>query len=440
MREKGIGLALLSVCFVGLIVALGWVEAGRQADSEVGFSPLNNRSVVDALVPITSQGAHGAAALATFTCDVIGTLDCTTGCELVWPTEEGKPTCDTCDEAALDCHPPDEPGTAWDTGVLYTLIAAATCGGHTCEITCYHPTFFCELTVDGPTCAGSTCEGETCSLAKCDVYDYGDAPEMSEVVAGAQYETTNDAGGARHMIDGVFYLGAKEDAEVDGRPTDLADGDDAEAFQIGDDEDGVWFPTTFNPGRKATVIVSASLPGTLFAWVDYDLTGGWREETDSAFPDGVELLSAYNWVVIDVPETAVASPASYARFRFADSGKLAQSGTAENGEVEDYRVPILNSLRAWVIVDRLLYAPGDSVAVGFYVSETAQVTLICHRTDGMQTFLSTTTAEAGRHTFPEQGGGVTAELPAGTATIEMIATSLLSGATVWLTTPYVVTP
>ncbi|MEN6369925.1 MAG: GEVED domain-containing protein, partial [Thermotogota bacterium] len=253
-------------------------------------------------------------------------------------------------------------------------------------------------------------------------------------------ETTNDVCGARHMIDGVFYLGAKEDGEADGRPTDLADGDDGEAFQSGDDEDGVWFPTTFNAGRKATVVISNSLPGTLFAWVDYDLSGSWREETDNVFPEGTQLLSAYNWVVIDVPEIAAASPGSYARFRFVESGKVAQSGTAENGEVEDYRVPVLDSFRAWVIVDKLLYSPGDPVAVGFYVNETAQVTLICHRPDGTQRFLLTTTAEAGRHTLPERGDVVTAELPTGTTTIEMIATSLLSGATAWLTTPYVVSP
>lgn len=73
------------------------------------------------------------------------------------------------------------------------------------------------------------------------------------------------------------------------------------------------------------------------------------------------------------------------------------------------------------------------------MNETSQVTLVCHRPDGTQRLLSTTTAEVGCHTFPEpHEEGLVAELLEGTGTIEMIATSLLSGATVSLTTPYVI--
>lgn len=81
-------------------------------------------------------------------------------------------------------------------------------------------------------------------------------------------------------------------------------------------------------------------------WLDYDLSRSWQEDADNAFPEGTQLLSAFNWVVIDIPEIAVAAPSSYARFRFTESEKVGDSGLAENGEVEDYRVPISASFRA----------------------------------------------------------------------------------------------
>ncbi|MEN6368589.1 MAG: hypothetical protein ABFD77_02700, partial [Thermotogota bacterium] len=87
MRRKGFLLALLSMAVLGLGAATGWVEDQR-ADVEVGWSPLYERRVTDALVPVTSQEARGAAAFATFTCDIIDTLacppetsDCTTDCQ-----------------------------------------------------------------------------------------------------------------------------------------------------------------------------------------------------------------------------------------------------------------------------------------------------------------------------------------------------------------------
>ncbi|MEE8594155.1 MAG: hypothetical protein V3T03_08520, partial [Candidatus Bipolaricaulota bacterium] len=75
--------------------------------------------------------------------------------------------------------------------------------------------------------------------------------------------------------------------------------------------------------------------------------------------------------------------------------------------------------------------------VTFFVSDVAQVTLIQHRSDGTTEVLSSSTFEPGRHTFPGYGAGrIPVEPPFGIDTIELIATSLRSGSTVWLTTPY----
>jgi hypothetical protein len=312
----------------------------------------------------------------------------------------------------------------------------ATCDQFTCycptstELTCERPT------CDGPTCAGPTCEGDTCFQKDCDVFDFGDAYRVPGVLKDVQFPTRKKQDGARHSIDGVYFLGGREDPESDGQPTDLADGDDGEAYQKDDDEDGVWFPTTLNPGRKATVIVRASQAGTLLAWLDCTADGNWGFAVDAILGDGIETGPGFEWVAVELPKTASAAPRSFARFRFASVGKLSAAGEADDGEVEDYRVVIPATFRAWVMPDGIHYAAGDPVKLSVYLNETAQVTVIVHRPDGTQKALVTTTAEAGVHLFPEQGETYRAELPAGTTTIEVVATSLKSGVTVWLTTPY----
>jgi hypothetical protein len=240
------------------------------------------------------------------------------------------------------------------------------------------------------------------------------------------------------VIDGVYFLGNREDPEWDGQPTDLADGDDGEAYGKGDDEDGVWFPTTLNRDAKATVIVRASQPGNLFAWVDYAGDGSWGygEAPDRVFANGVPVGPAYNWIAVDVPAQASYTARSFARFRYVESGKAEVGGQVETGEVEDYSVVLAGTFRAWVMTDKIRYAPGEAVRIATYLNEPSQITAILHRPDGTQKALFATTAEVGRHVFPKDGDGFPAALPLGTCTIEVIATSLKSGMTAWLTTPY----
>jgi len=158
-----------------------------------------------------------------------------------------------------------------------------------------------------------------------------------------------------------------------------------------------------------------------------------------AFPEGTDLKAGFNWIVLAVPDYAVGAPLSYARFRFTESEKVLPHGEAEGGEVEDYRVPISGKYRAWVMTDRVAYGAGDPLSIEFYVSEVSQVTLVRHRADGGSDVLWTSTVEVGRHRYPALGS-IAAVPPTGTSTVEMVAASLQSGATVWLTTPYLVTP
>ncbi|MHB8120129.1 MAG: SdrD B-like domain-containing protein, partial [Methanothrix sp.] len=155
--------------------------------------------------------------------------------------------------------------------------------------------------------------------------DYGDAPDS----AG----TTRAHNGPRHFLLGP-HLGSLIDYEPNGRPTVGANGDDT-AGQ--DDEDGVTFFDLI-AGQSATFNVTASAPGILQAWMDFNGDGAFdnsaeRIATDQSLTAGEHSLS------FTVP-TGAASGYTYARLRFSSSSGLSPLGPAADGEVEDYRVEI----------------------------------------------------------------------------------------------------
>jgi len=267
------------------------------------------------------------------------------------------------------------------------------------------------------------------------MWDFGDAPDDPH--APFNYWTLLDDNGARHEIDGVYFLGMREDPERDGLPNELADGDDDPAWSRHDDEDGVWFATTLVPGQPAVAIVEASREGYLNAWVDLDESGSWLGENDKLFDEPELMDHGFNWIWFTVPEDLDHDIVTYARFRF-EGGHVGPHGETNRGEVEDYRVVVTPDLQAWILTNEVYYTPGEEIEVTFFISDIAQVTLIRHRTDGTTEVLSSGTFEPGRHTFP--GGFGDRGIPVGPSfgidTIEMVATSLRSGSTAWLTTPY----
>lgn len=159
--------------------------------------------------------------------------------------------------------------------------------------------------------------------------DYGDAP--------GPYPTLEADDGARHIHLPGFYLGAGADVELDGLPSPLADGDD---LDDGDDEDGVFFEGgPLAPGDPAyPVRVTASLPGLLDAWIDFNRDGDWDDAGEQIFASAV-LQSGANGIGFPVPVSAVTGT-TYARFRFSTFGGLTYEGLAIDGEVEDYQVTI----------------------------------------------------------------------------------------------------
>ncbi|MCF8236409.1 MAG: glycoside hydrolase [Bacteroidales bacterium] len=162
-------------------------------------------------------------------------------------------------------------------------------------------------------------------------YDWGDAPEPD-------YPTKSLEHGAAHKLEAGVYLGQFVDAEPDGIPDPLAEGDDQ--YDIAD-EDGVIFPDDLYQGMTDTLIVSASAAGYLNAWIDFNANGDWSDSGDKIFNDE-EVAAGENKLYISIPENAV-TDTTYARFRLTTYQGIDFTGKAEDGEVEDYMMIITES-------------------------------------------------------------------------------------------------
>ncbi len=205
------------------------------------------------------------------------------------------------------------------------------------------------------------------------VYDYGDLPDS--------YQTTIP-GGARHMVTYLtnLYLGAGVDVEENGVPSALADGDDLAGT---DDEDGMLMLGRWTPGAaggtvQATVGKGA---GWLLGFIDFNRDGDFADGGDMAVNQAVATnggpgLDGVYAIPVTVPAGSLSTTNStvlYARFRLFPSApflpQLAYAGTADNGEVEDYRW-ILHVIRGTVYADADVtstFSGGDTTIPGTVV-------------------------------------------------------------------------
>ncbi len=163
----------------------------------------------------------------------------------------------------------------------------------------------------------------------CILRDFGDAPDPS-------YPTLAACDGARHGLGGALHLGAAVDGELDGQPLPGASGDDGSDL---DDGDGVALPASMLAGSGASVAVTASASGLLNGWIDFDADGDWLDAGEQVFTD-VALAAGVNPLQIPVPLAATPGT-TFARFRFDSGGGLEPTGSAADGEVEDYLVTLV---------------------------------------------------------------------------------------------------
>lgn len=157
-----------------------------------------------------------------------------------------------------------------------------------------------------------------------DAYDFGDAPLCC-----------TGALAPRHIIVPGVHLGATVDGEPARFVGEAADGDDLAGA---DDEDGVRFLTPFVAGLSATIEVTASHAGTLWACFTFRQNGGCEVFPRTAVNAGVNIL---RFPVSASAEPTWADSRAYARFRFSTATVIEAHGVAFDGEIEDYPIEIL---------------------------------------------------------------------------------------------------
>ena len=200
-----------------------------------------------------------------------------------------------------------------------------------------------------------------------DQLDFGDAPDIPGT--GFNYPTLLSNNGARHVMYINIRLGALIDAETNGQPNMTATGDN---INLTNDEDGVAFLGTMYVGKPANINVTASVPGYLNAWMDFNKNGSWADAGDQIFTNK-PLTAGLNALTFNIPATAIFGK-TYLRFRFNTIGGLSYTGLATNGEVEDYQQqtcpywsPNPTGIKHMIIVPSTLpnMTPGDVLGV-FY--------------------------------------------------------------------------
>ncbi len=185
------------------------------------------------------------------------------------------------------------------------------------------------VTVTSPDESGDSVYWSGIDVSTACEMDLGDAPDPP-------FPTLLAQDGARHFYRPGYFLGHYIDTESDGQPQSGADGDDLAGI---DDEDGVQFLSEFRLSEPATIVVTASAPGWLNGWIDFDHDGHWDEMLEHPIKDHW-LTAGVNAITLWVPSSAQIDVEAVARFRFSSQPGLTPSGLARDGEVEDYLIPI----------------------------------------------------------------------------------------------------
>lgn len=169
-------------------------------------------------------------------------------------------------------------------------------------------------------------------------YDYGDLADSALGTGSSNYETLDANNGPNHKIISTLKIGTLEDAEADGNPSAIANGDDASGT---DDEDGVTIPMLV-AGSSATIpVVVMNMTGSdakLTMFIDYNGDGDFDdagEMSSTTVPTGTN--GTVNLTTL-VPINAITNTNFGVRFRLSTdfAASMSPTGSAPDGEVEDY--------------------------------------------------------------------------------------------------------
>jgi len=177
-----------------------------------------------------------------------------------------------------------------------------------------------------------------------EISDHGDAPESY--------------GDAEHIINFSLYFGSEIDGEDAAPYSEAADGDDTDNL---DDEDGVVFPDMMRRGETVEISVLTVGLGYLNAWFDWNGDGDFNDSGELV-EENLQKLSGTGAITLIIPEDAIISSATYARFRISPNTLEFPTGTINGGEVEDYQISILCAIPEPVLdADKTSVCSGDTV-------------------------------------------------------------------------------
>jgi Ca2+-binding RTX toxin-like protein len=206
-------------------------------------------------------------------------------------------------------------------------------------------------------------------------FDFGDAPDS--------YGTALASSGARHRLGSDLKMG-HVDPEVNGQPTGSGLGDDNTGTP--DDENGVILPAAFIACLEARIDVFASGSGLLDAWIDFNGDGTFAPGEQIA--TNLAVNAGLNTFVIEVPHDAVTG-FSFARFRLSSLGGTTPTGLAEDGEVEDHQVQLLQAPIGGVItIPDPLFPGGTLLVLGGTSGHDALIIERFHPDNTMRAILS----------------------------------------------------
>ena len=167
-------------------------------------------------------------------------------------------------------------------------------------------------------------------------FDYGDLPDPT-------YPTLTANSGPSHCVPVVpeLYFGSDVDVDTDGQQSSMSNGDDADG---NDDEDGITLVTPLIPGYQACVDIEVVVPAMTTAyvqgWIDFG-GDGTLDAGDQIASDLVVTSSTTVNHCFNVPANATFDGGmAMMRYRISTTSGLGTTGSAPDGEVEDYKFPL----------------------------------------------------------------------------------------------------
>lgn len=204
---------------------------------------------------------------------------------------------------------------------------------------------------DGDNDSNLTVDFGFASTGTAPEFDYGDAPDIAAGTSSGDYNTTVLDNGAAHRqgVQGSPYLGSCVDGDGGFFQDVAALADDVNTFGTvtgtctgDDDEDGVTFTGPFNAGLTARFTVTNGSPSScvLNAWVDWNQSGVFGDSAGEQIATNVAVSAGPPTALLPNVPAGATPGVTYARFRCTSASGTGPTGTADDGEVEDYRVSV----------------------------------------------------------------------------------------------------